>query len=205
MSRFAATIFIGALVVVVLLFAFRPPDSPGEVATPAASQRTSAPSATPSAVTVPTACATYVKGMAFASGTLAERSSAAQAWMEANPGRQAWVVITDNVLTEVAARQARSQPVRDVRIAIERAGFRLGATAVAIGSFPIKVLLVPQVSNGTIRFDLRELDTDGLPGFFRGSIEDSIRKAADPAGWGLRMRIDGIATDSGCAVVWGSA
>ena len=72
-------------------------------------------------------------------------------------------------------------------------------------SFPIKVLLVPQVSTGTLRFDLRELDTDGLPGFFRGGIEDSIRKAADPAGWGLRMRIDGIATDSGCAVVWGTA
>ena len=203
MSRFAATIFFGALIVVVLLFAFRPPDAPGGVATPTASP--SAPSATPSAATVPGACAPYVRGMAFDSGTLAERSSAAQAWMETHPGRQAWVVITDDILTETARSAARSQPVRDVRIAIERAGFRLSATAVVIGSFPIKVLLVPQVSTGTLRFDLRELDTDGLPGFFRGGIEDSIRKAADPAGGGLRMRIDGIATDSGCAVVWGTA
>jgi hypothetical protein len=145
-----------------------------------------------------------VKGTAFADGSMSERASAAQSWMETHPGRQAWVVITDDVLTETAARQSRSQPVRDVRVAIEPAGFRLSATAVMIGSFPIKALLAPQVANGIVRFELRELDTDGLPGFFRGNVEDSIRKAADPAGWGLRMRIDGLATDRGCAVVWGA-
>jgi hypothetical protein len=114
-------------------------------------------------------------------------------------------VFTDDLLTEAAIRDMQSSSAQDARVAIEPAGFRLTATAVAFGRFPIKVLLVPQVSGGVARLDVRELDTDGLPFFFRGSVEDAIRKASDPQAWGVRMRVNGIATQRGCAVVWGTA
>ena len=136
---------------------------------------------------------------------LAGNLEAKVSFLEAHPGQQAWVVITEAVLNAAAIQQAESQQVRDVRITIEPAGFRLSATAVAIASFPIKVLLVPHATNGTVTIEQREVDTDGLPGFLRGTVEDAIRRASDPSSWGLRMRVDGIATDVGCAVVWGRA
>ncbi len=207
MPKAGLFLFFAAAIVIVVLFALQPPAvrlvvtaTPSASATPSAT----APAARASASAAPP-CASLVRGTFFADGSIDDRARAAQAYLESHPGQQAWVVITEAVLNAAAIREAQSQPVRDLRITIEPAGFRMSMTAIVIGSFPIKVLIVPRASNGTVTIELRELDTDGLPGFFRGTVEDSIRRAADPSSWGLRMRVDGIATDVGCAVVWGRA
>ena len=213
MPRAGLLLFALAAFGVAALFVLRPPDPPRTFVfvSPSASATVSATaSATPSAsptinVDVPDACRDSVRGPAFASGTLEQRSQDVQAWLESHRGQQASVIFTDQLLTDAASQNTRSMPVRDVRVTIEPAGFRLAATAVAFGSFPIKVLLVPQVTSGAVRLDTRELDTDGLPFFFRGSVEDAIRQAADPQAWGVRMHVDGVATQAGCAVVWGIA
>lgn len=197
-------LFFAAAVVIVVLFAPQP-SGVTPVTTPTPSIGATAPPARASAAATPPVCASLVHGTFFAEGSIDDRARAAQAFLEAHPGQQAWVVITEAVLNAAAVQQTQSQSVRDVRITIQPAGFRLSAIAVAIGSFPIKVLLVPHATNGSITIEQRELDMDGLPGFFRGTVEDSIRRAADPSSWGLRMRVDGIATDVGCAVVWGRA
>lgn len=207
--RFGLLLFALAAFGVAALFVFRPPDPPVPIEFVSASP-TRAASATASAsptvnADVPEACRASVRGPAFASGTLERRSQDVQTWLESHRGQQASVVFTDQLLTNAAGRDTQSMPVRDVRVSIEPAGFRLVATAVAFGSFPIKVLLVPQVSGGVVRLDRRELDTDGLPFFFRGSVDDAIRQAADPQAWGVRMHVDGVATQAGCAVVWGTA
>ena len=189
---------------VLVLFALRP-SAVAPVTTPTPSIGATASPARASAAATPPVCASLVHGTFFADGSIDDRARAAQAFLEAHPGQQAWVVITEAVLSAAAIQQSGSQPVRDLHITIQPAGFRLSATAVAIGSFPIKVLLVPHTANGTVTIEQRELDIDGLPGFFRGTVEDSIRRASDPASWGLRMYVDGIATDVGCAVVWGRA
>lgn len=207
MPKAGLFLFFTAAIVIVVLFALQPPATRLVVtATPSASATPSAtaPAARASSTAAPP-CASLVRGTFFAEGSIDDRARAAQAYLEAHPGQQAWVVITEAVLNAAAIREAQSQPVRDLRITIEPAGFRMSMTAVAIGSFPIKVLIVPRASNGTVTIELRDLDTDGLPGFFRGTVEDAIRRAADPSSWGLRMRVDGIATDVGCAVVWGRA
>ena len=210
MPRAGLLLFFAAAIVVLVLFALQPSrvvflatPTPSIAATSSVPATASGARAT-AAPTAP-ACAALVHGTFFAEGSLDERARAAQAYLETHPGQQAWVVITEAVLNAAALQQSGSQPVRDLRITIEPAGFRMSATAVAIGSFPIKVLLVPHAVNGAVTIEQRELDTDGLPGFFRGTVEDSIRRASDPASWGLRMRVDGIATDAGCAVVWGRA
>lgn len=207
MPKAGLFLFFAAAIVIVVLFALQPPAvrlvvtaTPSASATPSAT----APAARASASAAPP-CASLVRGTFFADGSIDDRARAAQAYLESHPGQQAWVVITEAVLNAAAIREAQSQPVRDLRITIEPAGFRMSMTAIVIGSFPIKVLIVPRAANGTVTIELRELDTDGLPGFFRGTVEDSIRRAADPSSWGLRMRVDGIATDVGCAVVWGRA
>lgn len=207
--RFGLLLFALAAFGVAALFVLRPPDPPRtfEFVSPSPS-RTAVPtaSASPTAnADVPEACRTSVRGPAFATGSLEQRSQDVQTWLESHRGQQASVVFTDQLLTDAASRNSQSMPVRDVRVTIELAGFRLAATAVAFGSFPIKVLLVPQVSGGVVRLDMRELDTDGLPFFFRGSVEDAIRQASDPQAWGVRMHVDGVATQAGCAVVWGIA
>ena len=211
--RFGLLLFALAAFGVAALFIFRPPDPPVafEFISPSPSPSPSrAASATASAsptvnADVPEACRAAVRGPAFATGSLDQRSQDVQAWLESHRGQQASVIFTDQLLTDAASRNTQSMPVRDVRVTVEPAGFRLAATAVAFGQFPIKVLLVPQVSAGVVRLDTRDLDTDGLPFFFRGSIEDAIRQAADPQAWGVRMRVDGVATQQGCAVVWGTA
>jgi len=209
--RFGLLLFALAAFGVAALFVFRPPDPPRtfEFVSPSPSRAavaTQGASPTPTSnVDVPAACRASVHGPAFASGTLEQRSQDVQTWLESHRGQEASVVFTDQLLTNAAGRDTQSMPVRDVRVSIEPAGFRLAATAVAFGSFPIKVLLVPQVSGGVVRLDRRELDTDGLPFFFRGSVDDAIRQAADPQAWGVRMHVDGVTTQAGCAVVWGTA
>lgn len=207
--RFGLLLFALAAFGVAALFVLRPPDPPRtfEFVSPSPSRAASAtPSASPTLNSdVPEACRTSVRGPAFATGSLEQRSKDVQTWLESHRGQQASVVFTDQLLTDAASRNSQSMPVRDVRVTIEPAGFRLAATAVAFGSFPIKVLLVPQVSGGVVRLDMREVDTDGLPFFFRGSVEDAIRQASDPQAWGVRMHVDGVATQAGCAVVWGIA
>ena len=207
MPKAGLFLLLAAAIVIVALFALRPADPvPVPAATSSPGRATAATtSGTPPAAATPAACASLVHGTFFADGSMDDRARAAQAFLEAHPGQQAWVVITEAVLNAAAIQQAQSQQVRDVRITIEPAGFRLSATAVAIASFPIKVLLVPHATNGTVTIEQREVDTDGLPGFLRGTVEDAIRRASDPSSWGLRMRVDGIATDVGCAVVWGRA
>ena len=209
--RFGLLLFALAAFGVAALFVFRPPDPPRtfEFVSPSPSRAavaTQGASPTPTSnADVPAACRASVHGPAFASGTLEQRSQDVQTWLESHRGQEASVVFTDQLLTNAAGRDTQSMPVRDVRVSIEPAGFRLAATAVAFGSFPIKVLLVPQVSGGgVVRLDRRELDTDGLPFFFRGSVDDAIRQAADPQAWGVRMHVDGVATQAGCAVVWGT-
>lgn len=209
--RFGLLLFALAAFAVAALFVLRPPDPPRafEFVSPSpspsrAAVATASASATANA-DVPEACRASVRGPAFAGGPLEQRSQDVQAWLESHRGQQASVIFTDQLLTDAASRNTQSMPVRDVRVTIEPAGFRLAATAVAFGSFPIKVLLIPQVTGGVVRLDARDLDTDGLPFFFRGSVEDAIRQAADPAAWGVRMHVDGVATQAGCAVVWGTA
>jgi hypothetical protein len=207
--RFGLLLFALAAFGVAALFVLRPPDPPRtfEFVSPSpsgAASATASPSPTVNA-DVPQACRSSVRGPAFASGPLEQRSLDVQAWLESHRGQQASVIFTDQLLTDAASRNTQSMPVRDVRVTVESAGFRLAATAVAFGSFPIKVLLVPQVAGGVVRLDMRELDTDGLPFFFRGSVEDAIRQASDPQAWGVRMQVDGVATQAGCAVVWGTA
>ena len=211
--RFGLLLFALAAFSVAALFVFRPPDPPVafEFISPSPSPSpTRAASATASAsptvnADVPEACRASVRGPAFASGSLDQRSRDVQAWLESHRGQQASVIFTDQLLTNAASGNTQSMPVRDVRVTVEPAGFRLAATAVAFGQYPIKVLLVPQVGGGVVRLETRDLDTDGLPFFFRGSVENAIRQAADPQAWGVRMRVDGVATQQGCAVVWGTA
>lgn len=216
MRRAALLLFILALAVVAVLLATGPADLPAVPSLPPLATASSTPRTTPTATstatptptptsTAPQACRPFVHGAVFADGPLDQRTIAAQTWLASHPGQQASVVVTDDILNAVAVRAAQNEPVRDLRITIEPAGFRLSATAVAIGSFPIRALLVPSASGGRLRIDVRELDTDGLPFFFRGSVQDSLARAADPTKWGIEMRVDGVATASGCAVVWGTA
>jgi hypothetical protein len=207
--RFGLLLFALAAFGVAALFVLRPPDPPRtfEFVSPSPSRAASARASASATLNadVPDACRPSVRGLAFATGSLEQRSQDVQTWLESHPGQQASVVFTDRLLTDAASRNSQSMPVRDVRVTIEPAGFRLAATAVAFGSFPIKVLLVPQVSGGVVRLDMRELDTDGLPFFFQGRVEEAIRQASDPQAWGVRMHVDGVATRAGCAVVWGTA
>jgi hypothetical protein len=88
----------------------------------------------------------------------------------------------------------------DTRVEIVDEGFRLSSTVVFFGRYPISALLVPRVDDGDVRFDVRDLDTDGMPGFMRPAVEQSLAASADPATWGLNVRIDDLLTRRGCAV-----
>jgi hypothetical protein len=193
MLRGAAVIFIVALVGIIVFFATRS-TSPAASTTPPPARSGSA-----------AACASLVRGTSFADGSLNQRTREMQQWMSTHRGQQASLVVTEDVLNDVATGAARNEPVRDLHITIEPAGFRLSATATAIGSFPIKALLVPSASSGGLRITIRDLDTDGMPILFRGAVQDAIARSADPTAWGIQMRVDGVATSNGCAVVWGTA
>jgi hypothetical protein len=171
-----------------------------------ASPATALPVATlsPNAVTgVPDACGPYVRGTPFATGTLTDRVNAANLWGDQHPGDQMSLILTDAAMQDLADHTRWTVPVENVRVSIETAGVRLSATAVLFGRFTIKALLAPEVTAGHLRMTTRELDTDGLPGFLRPSVEDALASAADVNAWGLRMRVDGATTQQGCGVIWG--
>ena len=190
------------LLAIALLFVFRPQDL--RVLGPSPSPTASA-SATTDLSAVPSECRGDVKGAAFASGSLDDRIRAANAWGTAHRGDTASVVVTNDVMRDAASKQQWSVPVEDIGVTIEPAGFRMSATANIFGRYTIRALLVPRAIDGTLRVTTQELDTDGLPGFFRGSVEDGLASATDASKWGLKARVEGVATRSGCAVVWGTA
>src|SRR5207247_992307 len=133
-------------------------------------------------------------GVAFASGSLDDRIRAANAWSATHRGQTASLVVTNDVLTDTASRQQWSVPVENVGVTIDLAGFHFSATINQFGRYPIRALLVPQASGGTLRLTTQQLDTDGLPGFFRGSVQDALTSATDTTKWGLQARVDGVVT-----------
>jgi hypothetical protein len=204
MARLFVLVFFIAATAVAAQYLLRPtPVTRTAVASPSFAQSSSAaPSATQIAG-VPEACRPYVRGTPFATGSLLDRVGAANSWTDQHPGDAASLILTDAVMQSLADTTRWSVPVEDVRVAIENAGVRLSATAALFGRFTIRALLVPDVSGGRLRIVTRELDTDGLPGFLRPSVEDALASASDVNSWGLRMRVDGAVTQSGCGVVWG--
>ena len=190
------------------------PTTTGPTPTPGgtASAATVAPrvSAEPTADrNVPAACAADVRGTSFASGSLDERLAAARAWAPANSGKAASVVFTDAVLTESVRAQLSgpgAPPFVDPSVTIRPEGIRVSGTATAAFlRFPIRATLVPEVSGGTLRFSVRDLDTGGLPSSFRQRVNDLLAQAADPAAWRLPLRVESFTLRSGCAVLAGRA
>ncbi len=158
---------------------------------------------------VPAACAADVRGRSFASGSLDERLAGVRTWAASNRGQYASLILTDSVLTE-SVRAALSgpdaPPFRDPTVAIRPEAIRVSGTATAAFlRFPIRASLVPEVSGGSLRFSVRDLETGGLPGAFRPQIERLIAQAADPAAWALPLRVEAFALRSGCAVLVGQA
>jgi len=121
-------------------------------------------------------------------------------WLDQHPGDRASLVLTDDVLTKEAAKSKQTVTTEDTRVEIVDEGFRLSSTVVFFGRYPISALLVPTVDDGDVRFEVRDLDTDGMPGFMRPAVEQSLAASADPATWGLDVRIDDLLTRRGCAV-----
>src|SRR5438477_4727284 len=166
-------LFVLPLLAIALLFVFRPQDlrvlapSPSPSLSPSP---TSSASATTDLSAVPSECRGDVKGLAFASGSLDDRIRAANAWGAAHRGDTASVVVTNDVMRDAASKQQWSVPVEDIGVTIEPAGFRMSATANIFGRYTIRALLVPRAVDGTLRVTTQDLDTDGLPGFFRGSV-----------------------------------
>ena len=163
------------------------------------------PSPTPSAsgdslADVPDECRGDVVGAPFARGDVSERVQLMAAWLDQHPGGSASLVLTDDVLTREAAKSKQSVTTEDTRVEIVDEGFRLSSTVVFFGRYPISALLVPTIDDGDVRFDVRDLDTDGMPGFMRPAVEQSLAASADPATWGLDVRIDDLLTRRGCAV-----
>lgn len=158
---------------------------------------------------VPAACAADVRGQTFATGSLEERLGGVRSWAASNRGQYASLVLTDAVLTE-SVRAALSgpdaPPFRDPAVAIQPEAIRVSGTATAAFlRFPIRASLVPEVSGGSLRFGVRDLDTGGLPSAFRPQIERLIAQAADPAAWALPLRVEAFTLRSGCAVLIGQA
>jgi len=195
-------------------FLGRPTTSTGPTPTPGgtASAATVAPrvSAEPTADrNVPAACAADVRGTSFASGSLDERAQALRAWAAANAGRPASLVLTDAVLTESVRAQLGASggtPFTDPAVRIEPDGIRVSGTAsAAFLRFPIRATLVPEVSAGTLRFAVRDLETGSLPGAFRPRVNELLAQAADPAAWRIPLRVESFTLRSGCAVLAGRA
>jgi len=157
---------------------------------------------------VPAPCAGDVRGTSFAVGSLDERLGAARSWAAANSGRTASLVITDTVLTESVRAQVSGSgaPFVDPSVTIRPEGIRVSGTATAAFlRFPIRATLVPEVSGGTLRFGVRDLDTGALPAAFRPRVNELLAQAADPAAWRLPLRVESFVLRSGCAVLVGLA
>lgn len=158
---------------------------------------------------VPPACAADVRGTAFASGSLDDRVAATRAWAGTSGGRTASLVLTDAVLTEsVRARLSGpgAAPFVEPSVAIRPDGIGVSGTATAAFlRFPIRATLVPEVSGGTLRFAVRDLDTGALPAAFRPRVNELLAQAADPAAWRVPLRVEAFVLRSGCAVLVGRA
>ncbi len=158
---------------------------------------------------VPAAWAGDVRGRSFAAGTLEERLAGLRTWAASNRGQYASLVLTDSVLTEsvrAALTGPDAPPFRDPTVAIRPEAIRVSGTATAAFlRFPIRASLVPEISGGTLRFSVRDLETGRLPAAFRPQIERLIAQAADPASWALPLRFEAVFLRSGCAVLIGQA
>lgn len=190
------------------------PEPPVTTATPSLARATASASVTPGATTtadrnVPASCSADVRGRTFATGSLEERLAGVRAWAASNRGQQASLVLTDAVLTESVRLELTgpdAPPFHDPIVAIRPEAIRVSGTATAAFlRFPIRASLVPEVSGGVLRFNIRELETGGLPGAFRQQVERLIAQAADPAAWALPLRVDAFTLRSGCAVLTGQA
>jgi len=197
-DRAIAIAGVFVLLAIVIIAVSRPPETVRLGVSPS-------PSSTPSATAdllaaVPDACRGDVVGAPFASGDVSERVRLMAAWLDQHPGDSASLVLTDDVLTREAAKSKQSVTTEDTRVEIVPEGFRLSSTVVFFGRYPISALLVPTVDDGDVHFEVRDLETDGMPGFMRPAVEQSLAASADPATWGLNVRIDDLLTRRGCAV-----
>jgi len=61
------------------------------------------------------------------------------------------------------------------------------------------------VSGGTLRFQVRDLDTGALPAAFRPRVNELLAQAADPAAWRLPLAVDDVILRSGCGSIRGRA
>ncbi len=158
---------------------------------------------------LPAACSADVRGTSFASGSLDDRLAAARSWAVPNSGRTASVVLTDTVLTESVRAQLSgpgAPPFVDPSVTIRPEGIRVSGTATAAFlRFPIRATLVPELTAGTLRFAVRDLDTGGLPAAFRPRVNELLAQAADPTAWRLPLRVESFVLRSGCAVLIGQA
>lgn len=172
---------------------------------------TATPTATAAAATrdpsVPAACAGDVRGRSFSRGTLTERATELRQWARTNSGATASLVLTDAVLTESVREQLSgpdAPPFEDAAVAIRPTGIHVSGTVSQLFfRFPISATLVPQISGGVLRFDVRDLETGNLPSGYREQVQELIREASDPSIWRLPLSVDGLALRSGCAVLTG--
>lgn len=158
---------------------------------------------------VPAACAADVRGRSFSRGTLEERVSELRSWSQADRGGVASLVLTDAALTDSVRAQLSgpdAPPFEDPRIAIRPDGIHVsGAVSQLFFRFPISARLVPGVSGGILRFEVRDLDTGRLPSGYRDQVQELIGEASDPANWRVPLTVDTFVTRSGCAVLTGRA
>lgn len=158
---------------------------------------------------VPAACAADVRGRSFSRGTLDDRLGELRTWAGANRGGTASLVLTDAVLTQSVRGQLAgpdAPPFEDAAVAIRPDGIHVsGAVSQLFFRFPIRARLVPALSGGVLRFEVRDLDTGNLPSGYRDQVQQLIGEASDPANWRLPLSVDAFVTRSGCAVLTGRA
>lgn len=158
---------------------------------------------------VPAACAADVRGRTFSRGALEDRVRELRSWAQANPGGAASLVLTDAALTDSVRAQLAgpdAPPFEDPRVAIRPDGIHVsGAVSQLFFRFPIRARLVPGVSGGILRFEVRDLETGNLPSGYRDQVQQLIGEASDPSNWRVPLRVDTFVTRSGCAVLTGRA
>lgn len=156
---------------------------------------------------VPAACAADVRGRSFSRGTLEERVRELRSWAQADPGGTASLVLTDAVLTDsVRAQLGRpdAPPFEDPAVAVRPDGVHVsGSVSQLFFRFPISARLVPRLSGGVLRFDVRDLQTGNLPSGYRDQVQDLIAEASDPANWRVPLAVTAFVPRDGCAVLTG--